>query len=249
VSCAEPPRVLGFCRLGLFSQTQQEVAERIFDIGGRRVGDIMTPRLNVDWIDIDDTHAGILRTLRKSRHKQLLVGRGGIDDPLGIVSKQDLLNQALDGKSLDALEAIREPMTIHEATPIFRALEQFRKAPVRLALVVDEYGILEGIVTSTDLLEAVAGELPELEGEAEIVEREDGALLIDGLTPAYNAFEKLDLPLRSTHGDFHTIAGFALSRLRHVPKSGEQFFFDGWQFEIVAMDGFRIEKLLARRQS
>jgi putative hemolysin len=233
---------------GLLNQTQQDVVERVFNIGERRVGDIMTPRLSIDWIDIDDTYAEILRTLRGSRHQQLLVGRGGIDEPLGMVSKHDLLDQVLDGKALDAVAVIREPMTVHEATPIFRVLEQFRKAPARLALVIDEYGSLEGIVTSTDLLEAVAGDLPDAEGkEPEIVEREDGALLIDGLMPAHSAFKELGLQLHSTHGDFHTIAGFALSQLRHVPQTGEQFDFAGWCFEIVEMDGRRIETLLARR--
>jgi CBS domain containing-hemolysin-like protein len=127
-------------------------------------------------------------------------------------------------------------------------LDQFKKAPVRLAMVIDEYGSLDGIVTQTDLLEAIAGDLPDTENEEpDIIERDDGSLLIDGMMPAHDAFDRLGFPLRSGDGDFHTIAGFALSQLGHLPQVGEHFDYEGWRFEIVDMDGRRIDKLLARR--
>ena len=111
-----------------------------------------------------------------------------------MIVKKDLLDQALDGQPLDPMAVLREPLVVHEATPIFRVLEQFQTAPVRLAIVIDEYGGLEGIVTQTDLLEAIAGDLPDVEGEEpDIVEREDGSLLIDGTTPAHEAFSRLGL--------------------------------------------------------
>jgi putative hemolysin len=233
---------------GLLNQAQQEVVERVFNIGNRRISDIMTPRVDVDWIDADDSHEEILRTIRKCRHEQLLVGRGNIDEPVGMILKKDLLDQVLDGKSLDPMAVIREPLIVHETASIFRVLDQFKKAPVHLAMVIDEYGSLDGIVTQTDLLEAIAGDLPDTENEEpDIIERDDGSLLIDGMMPAHDAFDRLGFPLRSADGDFHTIAGFALSQLGHLPEVGEHFDYEGWRFEIVDMDGRRIHKLLARR--
>ncbi|MER9291564.1 hemolysin family protein [Mesorhizobium sp. M0510] len=234
---------------GLLHQTQQELVERVFNIGDRRIADIMTPRRDIDWIDTDDSPDEILRTIRQCRHEQLLVGRGGIDEPLGMILKKDLLDQVLDGKALDPMAVIRDPVIVHEGTPIFRVLDQFKRAPVRLAIVIDEYGALEGIVTQTDLLEAIAGDLPDLDNEdPDVIERDDGSLLIDGMMLAHDAFARLGFRSGSAEGDFHTIAGFALSRLGHLPEAGENFDYEGWRFEILDMDGRRIDKLLARRE-
>jgi putative hemolysin len=231
---------------GLLHEAQEEVMVRVLNIGTRRIGDIMTPRPEVEWINADDDHEEILRTVRASRHGQLLVGRGTIDDLLGMVVKRDLLDQALDGRSLEPLAVIREPLVVPESAPIFKVLERFKRAPVRLALVLDEYGSLDGIVTQTDLLEAIAGELPEIEGEEpDIVEREDGSLLIDGMMPAHDAFDRLGIKIWRDR-DFHTVAGFALAKLTHLPEVGEAFTWEGWRFEIVDMDGNRIDKLLVR---
>ncbi|MBN8735936.1 MAG: HlyC/CorC family transporter [Xanthomonadales bacterium] len=234
---------------GLLQRTQQEVVERVFDIGNRRVGEIMTPRPEIEWIDTEDTREEILRTLRECRHEQLLVGRGGIDEPEGMVLKQDLLDQVLDGQELDPLAAIRPPLAIPEGMPVFRVLEHFRAAPVRMAMVLNEYGGLEGIVTATDLLAAIAGHFPEAEGESpDISEREDGSLLIDGAAPVFLMFERLGLRPPEI-GDFHTAAGFGLSRLEHLPQVGEHFDYAGWRFEVARMDGHRIDELVASRGS
>jgi putative hemolysin len=206
----------------------------------------MTPRVDIDWIDADDPHEEILRTIR---HEELVVGRGNIDEPTGMILKKDLLDQVLDGKSLDPMAVIREPLIVYETASIFRVLDQFKNAPVRLAMVIDEYRSLDGIVTQTDLLEAIAGDLPDTENEEpDIIERDDSSLLIDGMMPAHDAIDRLGFPLRSADGDFHTIAGFALSQFGHLPQVGEHFDYEGWRFEIVNMDGRRIDKLLVRRE-
>jgi putative hemolysin len=235
---------------GLLHQEQREMVERIFNIGDRRISDIMTPRPDVEWIDVDDDREDHLRTIRDCRHEQLLVGKGSINAPLGMILKKDMLDQVLDGQPLDPIAIVRQPLAVHEATPIFKVLEQFRAAPVRLAMVLDEYGGLEGVVTQTDLLEAIAGDLPEIEGEQpDIVEREDGSLLIDGMMSARDAFDHLGFRTRPAAGDFHTIAGFAVFQLQHLPEAGEHFDYEGWRFEIVDMDGRRIDKLLVRRRA
>ena len=230
---------------GLLQRAQQQLVERVLSIGNRRITDIMTPRVDLEWIDVEDTPEETLKTIRECRHEQILVGKAGIDEPLGMVLKKDLLDQVLAGKKLDVMAALRQPFAVPEPMPIFRVLEQFKKAPVRLATILDEYGVLQGIVTQTDLLEAIAGELPEVEGEEPgIVERDDGSLLIDGMMSAPDAFDRLRFRERP-EGDFHTVAGFALATLGHLPEVGESFDHEDWHFEIVDLDGRRIDKVLA----
>lgn len=188
-----------------------------------------------------------MRAIRACQHQQLLVARGEIDEPVGMIVKPDILDRLLDGAPVDIEALMRQPLVLHEATPIFRVLEQFKRAPVRLAIIVDEYGILQGIVTQTDLLEAMAGELPgAVDEEPDIAERNDGALVIRGMTSILEAYGRLGLA-PGPHDDFRTIAGFALARLGHLPEAGEHFEHGGWRFDVMEMDGRRIGKLLATR--
>lgn len=233
---------------GILHEAQQDLVVRVLNIGERRIGDIMTPRPHVEWIDIDDGSDAMLRTIRSCRHQQMLIGRGTIDEPLGMIVKKDLLDQLLDGQQPNLTGIIRQPLLVHEAMTVFKVLEQFKRAPVRLAMVVDEYGRLEGIVTQTDLLEAITGDLADIEGEEpDVVEREDGSLLIEGTMPAHEAFERLGLRERPADDGFHTIAGFVLAQLGHLPDAGETFVYERWRFEVVDMDGHRIDKLLVSR--
>ena len=229
---------------GLLHEAQQELVERILNIGDRRISDIMTPRVDVEWIDADDSEAETLRSIREAPHEQLLVGKGSIDEPIGMVLKGACSISFWMEGALDPLAVVREPLVVHEAMTIFKVLEQFKKAPVRLATIVDEYGGLEGIVTQTDLLEAIAGNLPDVVGEEpEAIEREDGSFLIDGMMSAQDAFDRLGIP--PAEGGFHTIAGFVLSQLGHLPVVGEHFDYEGWRFEVVDLDGSRIDKVMA----
>lgn len=232
---------------GLLHQAQQEVVERVIGIGDRRISDYMTPRPDVVWIDANDDRATILKRLRDCRHAHVIVSRGGVDDVVGILRKQDLFDQLLDGGDVDPLATLQEPLIVPEGTSLLKVLDHFKKKPVRMAVIVDEYGGLEGIVTQTDLLEAIAGDIPSEEGdEPEVTERADGSLLIDGMMAAADAFDRLGIR-DHPEDDFHTIAGFALFRLGRIPVAGDHFEWDGWRFEIVDMDGRRIDKLLVSR--
>ncbi|HVJ32194.1 MAG TPA: hemolysin family protein [Terriglobia bacterium] len=232
---------------GLLHQAQQEVVERVIGIGERRISDYMTPRPDVVWIDANDDRPTILKRLRECRHALVIVSRGSVDDVVGILRKQDLFDQLLDGGDVDPLATLQEPLIVPEGTSLLQVLEHFKKKPVRMAVIVDEYGGLEGIVTQTDLLEAIAGDIPSEEGdEPEVTERADGSLLIDGMMAAADAFDRLGIR-DHPEDDFHTIAGFALFRLGRIPVAGDHFEWDGWRFEIVDMDGRRIDKLLVSR--
>lgn len=234
---------------GLLHRAQQEVAERIFNLGDRRINDVMTPRPEIIWIDIDDDMDEILNTIRDCQHEQLVASQSTVDNVVGIVRKKDMLDQVLDGKPLDPLALIQEALIVHETLPVLKVFEYFKEKPVRMAIIVNEYGSLEGIVTQTDLLEAIAGDIANVEDEdPEVVERDDGSLLMDGMMPVVEAFERLQLANRPNDADFHTLAGFALDRLGRIPSTGDRFDWEGWRFEIIDIDGLRIDKLLVTRR-
>ncbi len=232
---------------GLLHHAQQEVVNRIIGIGDRRISDFMTPRPDVLWVDAEDDRTTMLRTIRESGHNQIVVSRGDVDNVIGIVRKQDILNQILDGEEADPLALLQEALVVHEGTPALKVFDHFKKKPIRMAVIVNEYGSLEGIATQTDLLEAIAGDIPgEDEDGPEVTERPDGSLLIDGMMSADDAFDRLRIFDRPDE-DFHTIAGFALFRFGRIPVTGDHFTWDGWRFEVVDMDGRRIDKLLISR--
>jgi putative hemolysin len=232
---------------GLLHESQQEVVDRALTIGDRAIADIMTPRIAVEWIDANDPPEAQLQSLRESHYGHVLLAKGSVDEIIGLVSKEELLHRVLDGQAVSIEAALRQPAIVHESAKIFRILDMFKKAPVRMIVVVDEYGALAGIVTKSDILRAFAGDLPDVEGEEpDIVARPDGVLVFDGMTPVHEAFARLELK-EEPDADFHTIAGFALSRLRHLPGPGESFDDQGWHFEVLEMDGRRIAKLSALR--
>ena len=232
---------------GAIHATERDMIEGVLDLADRAVRTIMTPRPDVVWIDLDDAKDATLRKLRECHHAQLLVSRGSIDEIAGVVSKQDLLDQYLGNGSLDLESALHKPLIVHEGASILRTLDLFRKTPVHSAVIVDEYGSIQGIVTRTDLLEAVAGDLPNISAEPEpkVERRDDGAFLIDATIPISEVADLLGLH-GLPHGDYLTLAGFVLSQLEHVAQADAQFTWGRWRFQIADMDGHRIDKVLVR---
>jgi putative hemolysin len=237
-------------RLGVIHAVERDMIEGVLDLADSPVRTIMTPRPHVQWVDLNGPREQILSRIRACPHAQLLVCRGSIDEIVGIVRKQDLADHVLDGQAPDVEQATRPPLIVHESTTILRTLDLFRKTPVHAAIVVDEFGVLQGIVTRTDLLEAVAGDLPKIDAPArpKVTRREDGSYLIDAFVP-FSDVMRLIGTSEAPPGDDTTLAAFVLAQLHELPKPGDHFVWAGWRFEVVDMDGRRIDMILVQRAS
>ncbi len=232
---------------GVFHVAERDMIEGVLRLADRSVRSVMTPRTEVDWIDLDDPPETIREEIAASGHSRYPAGRKGLDEIEGIVHTKHLLDQLARTGRFDVAASVRQPLVVHEATPVLRLLEMFRENPVHMAMVLDEYGVLEGIVTPTDILIAIAGGLPEdhadLQEEA-AVQRGDGSWLLDGMIGIHEAERLLERKDMRGDEDFETLAGFVLARLGHIPQTGEHFDWNGLRFEIVDMDGRRIDRVL-----
>jgi putative hemolysin len=232
---------------GAIHATEREMLEGVLHLADRPIGSVMTPRREIVWLDIERPADEVLVDLRACPHTEFPLSRGVIDDLVGIGNKSDALNLYLEAKPADLSSIARPPVVLHEGASILKTLDIFRKVPVKMAIVVDEYGSIQGLITQADLLAAIAGELPEDDrAEPAIVTREDGSLLIDGMISIYDAAEALGLR-GLPKASFHTLAGFVLFELGRLPSEGQHVTWGGWRFEVVDVDGHRIDKILARR--
>jgi len=234
-------------RSGAIQPSERQMIEGVLDLADNAVRTIMTPRPDVAWIDLDMPKEKMLEQIRSCPHAQLLVSRGSIDELVGIIRKQDLLEQALAQRNIDVEIALHPPFIVPESASVLRTLDLFRSTPAHTAVVVDEYGSVQGILTRTDLLEAVAGDLPKINrpSEPSVIRRPDGSLLLDATLSMADVREPLGLK-ELPAGDFLTLAGFVLSRLEHIPKIGEHVEWTAWRFTVVSMDGRRIDQILAQ---
>ena len=244
---------------GVFEQAEHSMVQRVFRLGDRPIRAFMTPRTEIRWLDLEASRHDQLETVIGSNHSRLPVGRGSLDACEGVLRTSQFLvaeHQARSAAQPDRsndlpvrLEPLLQPpLFVAEATRALAVIEQFRQSGSHIALVTDEFGGIEGLVTVTDLMEAIVGELPSAEDNEDpaVVQREDGSWLIDGLLEIETFKElvgrhSLD---GETSGEFHTVGGFAMHRLGHIPRSGERFESDGLRFEILDMDGNRVDKIL-----
>jgi putative hemolysin len=234
---------------GVVKRVEHEMIEGIMRIADRPVRAIMTPRVELVWLNVEDDPAEIARVIKESGHSRFVIGKGGLDDVLGVVHVRSLLDACLAGRPLDVRAAVRPALVVHDNMPVLRALEALRQARVSMALVIDEYGEVEGVVTVEDVLEGVVGDMPErrLGEEPTIIRREDGSLLMDGLLSLDEV--KLTLGFESLPDEktYHTLGGFIMAQFGRVPEEGQAVAYGGWRFEVVDMDGRRIDKVLVRR--
>jgi putative hemolysin len=233
---------------GVFEAAEHEMVQGVFRLGDRRIGALMTPRTDIVWLDLDDPPEELRRCILETVHSWLPVGRGDLDDLVGVARAKDLLVPLLTGQS-EALEAlIRPPVVVPESLPALGVLERFRQAGLHLALVVDEYGGVQGLVTPIDLLEALVGDLPDagMPAEPAAVRRDDGSWLVDGMLPADEL--KALLPIGALPGEgtgvYQTVSGLVMQQLGRIPSTGNHFAWGGFRFEVVDMDGHRVDKVL-----
>lgn len=233
---------------GVFEEAEQEMVERVFRLGDRRVGVLMTPRKRIAWLDINDPPEKNRRIMARSSHSRFPVCRGRLTNLLGIVHVRDLLVRSLAGQPLNLKAALKQPLFVLESLHVLKVLERFKESGTQMAMVIDEYGTIEGLVTLTDILEAVVGDLPSL-GEREeprVLQREDGSWLMDGLLPVDELKEMFHIKTlpEEKGGHFQTLGGFAMTHLKRIPAAGDHFSCCGLRFEIVDMDGHRVDKVL-----
>jgi CBS domain containing-hemolysin-like protein len=226
-----------------FAPQERRMVRGVLALAERTVTAIMTPRPEVAWLDINDKE--VLAKLRPSPHREFPLARGSLDQVIGVVRKEDVLALCLEGRDLDLQSLVREPLAVPESASVLQTLNFFKSAPVELALVVDEYGGLRGVVTRTDLLEAIAGDLPEAAGESYVRNQPDGSLSIDGATPVYELEECFGALPR---GEFDTAAGMVLALLGRLPRAGERVAWNGWELEVAEIRNRRVSRLLARRK-
>lgn len=234
---------------GVFEQEEQQLVANVFRLDRQKVGAIMTPRVDVVYLDVEDSYDDIQRKIRDSAHSVMPVCKGGLVNVLGIVHAKDLLRRSLSGEPFDLLSLLKPPLFIPETATAMKLLEMYKKSGRRVAFIVDEYGDAQGLVTINDVLESIVGDIP-WEGEpvgALAVRREDGSWLLDGMLPMekfHELFPDVELPEEES-GTYHTLSGFILTRLERIPAAADHFSWHGWRFEVVDMDGHRIDKVLA----
>ncbi|HVG38593.1 MAG TPA: hemolysin family protein [Pyrinomonadaceae bacterium] len=235
---------------GIFAETEQDLVESVFRLADRRVKSLMTPRLEIVWLDVAEPPAEIRRRLTESPYSRFPVGQKNLDNLLGIVQAKDLLAQTLSGAAFDLKACLRRPLFVPESRTALHVLELFKTSHTHLALVIDEYGAVEGLVTMNDVLEAIVGEMAAAhDADPRAVRRDDGSWLLDGTLPIAelkDIFPLGELPAEDG-ARYSTLAGFIMSYLGRVPSTADHFEWDGLRFEIVDMDRRRIDKVLVAR--
>jgi len=228
---------------------ERDMIERVLRLADKPVRAIMTPRTDIAFIDRTDPPAEIVLALRSTPHSRIVVCDGQIDNVVGVVQAKDILDSILDGKELSIAAALRQPMVMPDTVTALDALERLKADPRGIALVLDEYGSFEGVVTAADVLQAIVGDPAPDPPAADAPPVADGVMMLDAAMPVDELKARLLLPGLPAEGSYHTLGGLILALLRRVPQTGDRIVFAGWLFEVTAMDGRRVERVRASREA
>jgi putative hemolysin len=236
---------------GEIHAVEQEILDRALRLGETTAASVMTPRTDIDWVPAGEPPERLRPRLRAHPHRYVVVADGTVDQVIGVARTEDLLGQLLEGRPLDLAAVLRPPLYIPETATLARLLEMFRQGGRRIAIVLDEFGGVAGLVTLTDVLEALVGDLaPAAPGEEpDLVRRPDGSVLVDGgvaVAELARAFGVEEL-VPDHRGEFLTVAGLVLTLLGRIPQVGEAVESGGFRYEVVDLDGRRIDRVLASR--
>jgi magnesium and cobalt exporter, CNNM family len=232
---------------GVVEPEERDMIERVLRLADKPVRAIMTPRTELAWIDRTDAPKDITLALTATPHSRVVVCEGSIDNVVGIVQAKDLLDRILGGGDLSISAALRQPIVVPDTVTALDALERLKTDPLGVALVLDEYGSFEGLVTAADMLEAIVGDPADSEPQPGPAGGDgETSFVMDGLMPVDEAKARLSLPDLPGEGTYHTLGGLLLALLRRVPKQGDRIVFAGWRFEVLAMDERRVDKVLVR---
>ena len=229
---------------GVFDAAEQNIMRRTLRLGDRTAATLMTPRPDIVWLDLDGDPAEVWRKITTTTFTRFPVARGALDAIAGVVRARDLLTSAGRGDSLSLESVLQPPLLVPESTPALRVLEILKRARSQMALILDEYGGVSGLVTLEDILQAIVGDISDEAQPTEAVRRLDGSWLLDGALPVDEMQELLDLDDLPGAGDYLTVAGFIMRQLGHIPSAGDRFTWENCEFEVVDMDGRRVDKVL-----
>ncbi|HQT39862.1 MAG TPA: hemolysin family protein [Acidocella sp.] len=234
---------------GVLETEERDMIERVLRLADKPVRAIMTPRTEIAWIDRTASRATIIATLRAAPHSRFVVCDGAIDNVAGVVQAKDILDRVLDGKEFSLAAALRQPIAIPDSVSALEALERLKTDMLGIAIVLDEYGSFEGMVTAADVLEAIVGDADDSGPKEGAPEAPDDMFEFDGLMPVDETKARLHLPDLPNEGSYHTLGGLILALLMRLPRKGDAILFGGWRFEVLAMDGRRIERVRVERDS
>ena len=231
--------------LGAIEEEEKDIIERVFHLGDRNITSLMTHRTDIIWFELNESRESVKSKIKEFQHSVYPVCRGNIDDIEGVVQVKDLYLQS----DVPLSTLIKKPLFVPENNSAYQVLEKIKNTKIHHAFIVDEYGSLQGMITARDILRAIVGEMPEEEDdEYEIIERKDGTFVIDGQIQFYDflTFFEKTVWVNEGENEFDTLAGFILHELKRIPTVGDTFDWRGFNFEIIDMDGQRIDKVIVK---
>jgi putative hemolysin len=235
---------------GVIEAQEHQMVRNVFRLDDRQVGSMMIPRAEIVWLDVAATAQDVLRTISDEEHSRYPVCRGGLEDVLGVVSAQSLLQQVMQGDEVSLQDKLQPSVFVPETLSGMELLDHFRASSTQLVFVVDEYGEVQGMITVRDVLEAITGEFTTpADDNSWAVQRDDGSWLFDGLIPVPELKDRLDLKElpEEDRGRYNTLAGMVMLLLGRLPRTADSVEWEGWRFEVVDLDGKRVDKVLAAR--
>lgn len=233
---------------GVIEAHEHQMVRNVFRLDERQITSMMIPRGDIVWLDASEPAQAALAVIAETEHSRYPVCRGGLDDVIGVIAARQLLQQLSQGRTLELTAGLQSPVFVPETLTGMELLESFRVSDMQMVFVVDEYGEIQGMITLQDVLEAITGEFTTATPEDSwMVRREDGTWLIDGLIPVHELKDRLllkELP-EEDRGRYNTLAGMVMLLLGRLPRTADAVEWEGWRFEVVDLDGKRVDKLLA----